>query len=145
MNRRQKASTHTYENYDISAQKQSRSPDKYGVDGNHVRPAITRRGNTSSKPRSAPVSEPQPVEGQGGGVVPLPRNICVTTPGKSYEDIKAACARKGQLWEDPDFPANDRSCFFSQKPPKSFIWKRPSVSHINNIIFVGKKIIKNIH
>ncbi|GFR57902.1 calpain-A-like, partial [Elysia marginata] len=43
----------------------------------------------------------------------------------SYEDIKRQCLRSGDLYEDPEFPAEDESCFFSKKPPRPFVWKRP--------------------
>ncbi|XP_065486585.1 calpain-9 isoform X2 [Caloenas nicobarica] len=45
--------------------------------------------------------------------------------GKSYEELKQECLRKGVLFEDPDFPACSSSLFFSEKPPIPFIWKRP--------------------
>ena len=50
------------------------------------------------------------------------------TAGKTFEQIKAECLRSGQLFEDPDFPAIDASIFYSRKPPRSFVWKRPGVS-----------------
>ena len=47
--------------------------------------------------------------------------------GKPYVDIKKHCVKEGVLFEDPDFPAVDGSLFFSKKPPKPFVWKRPKV------------------
>lgn len=47
--------------------------------------------------------------------------------GKPYVDIKKHCVKEGVLFEDPDFPAVDSSLFFSKKPPKPFVWKRPKV------------------
>ena len=48
--------------------------------------------------------------------------------GKTYQEIKAQCLREGRLFEDPDFPAIDKSLFYSRTPPRPFEWKRPSVS-----------------
>jgi len=45
--------------------------------------------------------------------------------GHSYADIKAQCLRQEVLYEDPDFQAVDQSIFFSKKPPRPFVWKRP--------------------
>lgn len=47
---------------------------------------------------------------------------------QSYEDIVKRCKEEGCLFEDPEFPAEDASIFFSRSPPKPFEWKRPSVS-----------------
>lgn len=47
--------------------------------------------------------------------------------GVAYEDIKKHCLKQGVLFEDPDFPAVDSSMFFSKKPPRPFVWKRPKV------------------
>ena len=47
--------------------------------------------------------------------------------GKPYVDIKKHCVKEGVLFEDPDFPAVDSTLFFSKKPPKPFVWKRPKV------------------
>ena len=44
-----------------------------------------------------------------------------------YADIKARLSKHGQLYEDPDFHAVDRSIFYSRSPPRPFEWKRPSV------------------
>ena len=44
-----------------------------------------------------------------------------------YSDIKRHCLKEGVLFEDPDFPAVDDSLFFSKKPPRPFVWKRPKV------------------
>ncbi|XP_050170264.1 calpain-9 isoform X3 [Myiozetetes cayanensis] len=45
--------------------------------------------------------------------------------GKSYEELKQECLRRGVLFEDSDFPACNSSLFFSENPPIPFIWKRP--------------------
>ena len=47
--------------------------------------------------------------------------------GVSYADLKSHCLKQGVLFEDPDFPAVDSTLFFSKKPPRPFVWKRPKV------------------
>ncbi|KAI4469403.1 calpain [Holotrichia oblita] len=42
-----------------------------------------------------------------------------------YERIWRACIKRGELWEDPDFPATQASVFYHQTPPFQFQWKRP--------------------
>ena len=36
------------------------------------------------------------------------------------------------LFEDPHFPANDSSMYYSRKPPNGICWRRPNVK--NNLI-----------
>ncbi|CAD5113076.1 DgyrCDS2268 [Dimorphilus gyrociliatus] len=46
---------------------------------------------------------------------------------QTYEDIKETYSANGELWEDPDFPAEDKSIFF-KKPPScwpNIEWLRP--------------------
>ena len=45
-----------------------------------------------------------------------------------YKRIVKQCSEKGQLWEDPDFPASQSSVFYHQTPPFTFTWIRPKVS-----------------
>ncbi|KAJ8736908.1 hypothetical protein PYW07_000179 [Mythimna separata] len=59
-----------------------------------------------------------------------------------YERIKQTCLEKAELWEDPDFPANQSSVFYYQTPPFHFEWKRskeiypnPSFIHDRNEVF----------
>ncbi|XP_077302480.1 calpain C isoform X2 [Arctopsyche grandis] len=42
-----------------------------------------------------------------------------------YERIQSSCLKRGELWEDPDFPATQSSVFYHQTPPFQFAWKRP--------------------
>ncbi|XP_066991587.1 calpain-C isoform X1 [Anabrus simplex] len=42
-----------------------------------------------------------------------------------YERIKRSCLKRGELWEDPEFPATQASVFYHQTPPFQFVWKRP--------------------
>lgn len=48
--------------------------------------------------------------------------------GKTFEQLRHECLQKGVLFEDPDFPANGSSLFFSQSVPVQMEWKRPTVS-----------------
>ena len=50
------------------------------------------------------------------------------TPGVDYETLKADCLRTGRLYEDPDFPAVNKSIFFSKPLRERVYWKRPLVS-----------------
>ena len=45
----------------------------------------------------------------------------------SYSDLQKQLLKNNALFEDPDFPATDDSLFFSKKPPRPFVWKRPHV------------------
>ncbi|XP_064623466.1 calpain-A-like [Lineus longissimus] len=56
---------------------------------------------------------------------------------QNYDDIVAACRASGQLWEDPEFPADDKSIFPSIQMPQSPHWKRPSEICSDPQLFVG--------
>lgn len=47
---------------------------------------------------------------------------------KTFLELRDKYVAKHVLFEDPLFPANDSSLFYSQKPRMKFEWKRPSVS-----------------
>jgi len=42
-----------------------------------------------------------------------------------FERLRESCLKRGDLWQDPDFPAIQTSVFYHQKPPFNFVWKRP--------------------
>lgn len=42
-----------------------------------------------------------------------------------YDRVRRYCASRGELWEDPDFPALQSSVFYHQTPPFAFVWRRP--------------------
>ncbi|XP_077178865.1 calpain-3 isoform X1 [Paroedura picta] len=44
---------------------------------------------------------------------------------KTFHELYKKCLAKKTLYEDPDFPANETSLFYSQKLPVKFEWKRP--------------------
>lgn len=45
-----------------------------------------------------------------------------------FEEIKEQLLDEEALFEDPEFPAEDSSIFYSREPPRAFEWKRPHVS-----------------
>ena len=49
-----------------------------------------------------------------------------------YETIKANCLKKDEFWEDPEFPAEQKSIYYKREPwmPEwsKVVWKRPAVS-----------------
>ncbi|XP_061090904.1 calpain-5-like [Conger conger] len=49
------------------------------------------------------------------------------TPYKNqrYYDLKQECRLEKNLFEDPEFPATDKSLFFQKSPPGNVEWKRP--------------------
>lgn len=51
-----------------------------------------------------------------------------------FEKIKRSLIKKGELFEDPDFPATQTSVFYHQTPPFQFVWKRPKVSDAFNLL-----------
>ncbi|KAL0280267.1 UNVERIFIED_CONTAM: hypothetical protein PYX00_001610 [Menopon gallinae] len=57
-------------------------------------------------------------------------------PMTDYEKIKRSCLKRGELWEDPDFPATQASVFYHQTPPFQFTWKRPK-ELCNRPVFVN--------
>ena len=46
---------------------------------------------------------------------------------QSFEEIRTSCLRSGRLYEDPDFEAIDDNVFTSRRPPRPFVWRRPTV------------------
>lgn len=44
---------------------------------------------------------------------------------QDFQKIRTRCLQQGILFEDPEFPAEDSSIFYSRSPPKPFEWKRP--------------------
>lgn len=58
---------------------------------------------------------------------------------KTFEEIRDDCSTKGQLWEDPDFPATDSSIYFKNPPSvwPGIKWMRPKEICSNPEMFVG--------
>lgn len=47
---------------------------------------------------------------------------------QNFQQIRDECLRNKALFEDPAFPADDASLFYSQASPKRITWMRPGVS-----------------
>ncbi|KAG8196264.1 hypothetical protein JTE90_023819 [Oedothorax gibbosus] len=58
--------------------------------------------------------------------------------GQVYEDLKRQAQEVGKLFEDPEFPADDSSLFYSGggQLPGQVEWKRPKDIHENPKLFV---------
>ena len=54
---------------------------------------------------------------------------------QDFEELRSACLESGELFEDPEFPADDQSLFFSKDPPFAFEWKRASEISDNPLLF----------
>ncbi|XP_047376579.1 calpain-9 isoform X3 [Sciurus carolinensis] len=57
---------------------------------------------------------------------PVPKDARTThSSGQSFEQLRQGCLQAGRLFEDMDFPADNTSLFYSERPPVPFVWKRP--------------------
>ncbi|XP_004620367.1 calpain-9 isoform X1 [Sorex araneus] len=55
-----------------------------------------------------------------------PKDARIThSSGQSFEQLRQESLKKGILFEDVDFPANNSSLFYSERPQIPFVWKRP--------------------
>ncbi|ELU02909.1 hypothetical protein CAPTEDRAFT_151195 [Capitella teleta] len=107
----------------------------YGGDSNGMssRGRVSNAGNIRS-------SKSKPVESRyssGWGSRVRPKSKQVSLAGKTYEQVRDECLSNGVLFEDPDFPAVDKTIFFSRPPPRPFVWKRPTEITDNPQWFVG--------
>ncbi|XP_009866503.1 PREDICTED: calpain-3 isoform X4 [Apaloderma vittatum] len=92
--------------------------------------------NAAVAQQTAAGSVPSPTistttEGTGGGTGGIYSAIIsrnqpiIKVKEKTYEELHKKCLEKNILYEDPDFPPNESSLFYSQKIPIKFEWKRP--------------------
>ncbi|KAK2532289.1 Capn3 [Columba guinea] len=92
--------------------------------------------NATVAQQTAAGSVPSPAtstttEGAGGGTGGIYSAIIsrnqpiIRVKEKTYEELHKKCLEKNILYEDPDFPPNESSLFYSQKIPIKFEWKRP--------------------
>ena len=42
-----------------------------------------------------------------------------------FEKLRKSLLKKGELFEDHDFPCCQSSVFYHETPPFQFVWKRP--------------------
>uniref|UniRef100_A0A8B9VY03 Calpain-3 n=1 Tax=Anas zonorhyncha TaxID=75864 RepID=A0A8B9VY03_9AVES len=93
-----------------------------------INAAVAQQTAAGSVP-SATVSTT--AEGTGGGTGGIYSAIIsrnqpiIKVKEKTYEELHRKCLEKNILYEDPDFPPNESSLFYSQKIPIKFEWKRP--------------------
>lgn len=57
--------------------------------------------------------------------IPPPPSPSRKAAAVDFYDKRDECLQNGQLYVDPDFPADDSSLFYSRRPPKYVEWKRP--------------------
>ena len=57
--------------------------------------------------------------------------------GQKYSKLKKDCLKKGELFVDTEFPANNKSLFFSKVDP-DIVWKRPNVSGCSGLLLLYK-------
>ncbi|KAK9540819.1 hypothetical protein VZT92_003245 [Zoarces viviparus] len=74
------------------------------------------------------------LSGQGSG---SKKAVDTQADGKSFDDLRHECLKEGVLFEDPDFPAEDSSLYFSQAVPVNIEWKRPKEICDNPKFIVG--------
>lgn len=75
--------------------------------------------------------------GRRGSAVPHAHAAAQSGSGPTYDQIREQCLKSGKPWEDPEFPAVDKSIFYSQRPSHPFEWKRPSELVSDPQLFVG--------
>ena len=51
-------------------------------------------------------------------------------PVQDFVQLRDKCLQEGVLFEDPSFPADESSIYFSRKSGRHFEWLRPTVSHL---------------
>ncbi|XGW16961.1 hypothetical protein V3C99_001972 [Haemonchus contortus] len=70
-----------------------------------------------------PFVRPEPRPDRTGGVTPI-QPVPAHAPLDFYEE-RDRCLKEKRLFEDPHFPAQDSSLFYSRSPPKRVEWLRP--------------------
>ncbi|XP_067894316.1 calpain-3-like [Heterodontus francisci] len=80
----------------------------------------------NSVQESPAVQSRSQVAGKAGLYPIISRNKdVVRAKSEVFQQLKDECLRKGVLFEDEEFPANDSSLFYSQNVPFKLEWKRP--------------------
>ncbi|KAK4300804.1 hypothetical protein Pmani_027019 [Petrolisthes manimaculis] len=88
------------------------------------------RGGTHDKARISPAKAVFNFGERGSGLRPRGQV-------QDFYGLRQQCLDEGTLFEDPDFPAEDTSIFFSRAPPKPFEWKRPNEIIDDPQLFIG--------
>ena len=60
----------------------------------------------------------------------LPQNEFYGSSKRSFTSWREQHVRCGTLFEDPEFPANEKSLFYSTLPNKKIQWLRPKVNEL---------------
>ncbi|XP_063920495.1 calpain-A-like isoform X6 [Zophobas morio] len=55
---------------------------------------------------------------------------------QDYYELRDECLANGTLFEDPEFPPTNSSLFYSQRPDRRYVWKRPAEIVDNPQLFV---------
>ncbi len=58
--------------------------------------------------------------------------------GQDFDALRADCLSRGELFTDPEFPPDDRSLYYSQRPPFQFQWMRPTQLAQRPLLFEGE-------
>lgn len=53
--------------------------------------------------------------------------------GQKYGKLKKSLLKSGELFMDPEFPANNKSLFYS-RVDSEVVWKRPNVSRLRGLV-----------
>ncbi|XP_069668699.1 calpain-B-like isoform X3 [Periplaneta americana] len=56
---------------------------------------------------------------------------------QNFYELREDCKKRHCLFEDPEFPANSSSLFFSKRATKPYVWKRPQEIVENPQLFVS--------
>ncbi|XP_069494925.1 calpain-3 isoform X2 [Ambystoma mexicanum] len=93
-------------------------------------PAVAQETGAGPIPAQNMGTEAGPVGGASapGGILAaiLSRNQPIKRRERTFEELLNKCLERKTLYQDPEFPANDSSLFFSQRFPINFEWKRPA-------------------
>nr|XP_009501780.1 PREDICTED: calpain-3 isoform X4 [Phalacrocorax carbo] len=93
-----------------------------------INAAVAQQTAAGSVPSTTISTTTEGAGGSTGGIYSaiISRNQpIIRVKEKTYEDLHKKCLEKNILYEDPDFPPNESSLFYSQKIPIKFEWKRP--------------------
>ncbi|XP_050752894.1 calpain-3 isoform X5 [Gymnogyps californianus] len=93
-----------------------------------INAAVAQQTAAGSVPSTTISTTTEGVGGGTGGIYSaiISRNQpIIRVKEKTYEELHKKCLEKNILYEDPDFPPNESSLFYSQKIPIKFEWKRP--------------------
>ena len=59
-----------------------------------------------------------------------------------YSKLKSQCEKEKKLFVDPEFPAENKSLFFSRSPTESVEWKRPQVCWKFTATIISEGLVK---